>query len=225
MVYGPSNGNKTFDPNTPYFGNHTTTQMVLLSPLFQTYVDFVQGGMDLGKTQYIDAYQRGNFWRNVQTNTNYHVVLKTVLGPTDIQRFATADGKVISNPWSGIPTGTVDINWFDRAVADRHRTSSAQITAQHLPVVPHRQRLPDLGWLLHRRLSQRQWGSAEWPDLPCQPRSSTSWRPVFSQDIAALSHEVGEWMDGSVQKQLVALPGQRHSGSRRSTGCTTIHTP
>ena len=46
----------------------TVTQNTLASPLFNAGIDFVQGGVDLGNTQYIDAYQRGNFWSGVSTN-------------------------------------------------------------------------------------------------------------------------------------------------------------
>ena len=35
MVYGASNGNMTFDPDTTYFGNYTATQMVSFSPHLQ----------------------------------------------------------------------------------------------------------------------------------------------------------------------------------------------
>ena len=35
--------------------------------------------MDLGHTQYIDAFQRGNFWSIVQNNPNSHLLLG---GPT-----------------------------------------------------------------------------------------------------------------------------------------------
>jgi hypothetical protein len=81
MVYGASNGNKTFDPSTAYFGNYSTTQMITLSPIFRGEFDYDQGGTDLGKTQYEDAYQRGNFWAAVQTNNKYHLILKTVTAP------------------------------------------------------------------------------------------------------------------------------------------------
>ena len=78
MVYGSTNGNMTFDPNTHTVSNgNTVTQNTLASPLFNAGIDFVQGGVDLGNTQYIDAFQRGNFWSGVSTNTGYHVLLGT----------------------------------------------------------------------------------------------------------------------------------------------------
>src|SRR5579872_3966944 len=114
MVY--NNGQNVFDPNTKYSpGNLTATQMVAQSLIFQSLVDYNQGGTDLGKTQYEDAYERGNFWGyGVDSNTNYHLVFaKPVIAPDQTLNVPASEGSVISNPWSGIPTGTADINWFD----------------------------------------------------------------------------------------------------------------
>ena len=52
LVYGASNGNMTFDPNTTYSGNQTATEMVANSVIFKSLVDYVQGGINIGKTQY-----------------------------------------------------------------------------------------------------------------------------------------------------------------------------
>jgi len=49
MVYGSSNGNMTFDPNTTYSGKYTATQMIAASPIFaSSSIDYVQGGVNLG---------------------------------------------------------------------------------------------------------------------------------------------------------------------------------
>src|SRR4051794_16536999 len=80
MVYGPGNGNTTFDPNT-HVVDGTTSNVIDVtksSPVFSSAVQWVSGHQNLGATQYIDAYQRGNFWKHVQTNTNYHVLLNPI---------------------------------------------------------------------------------------------------------------------------------------------------
>src|SRR5215469_10349811 len=76
MIYGQSNGNKTFDPNVAKQNGVTITQNLLNSPLFNK-LDWKWGSLDMGTTQYEDAYQRGSFWGNVKTHTSYHVVFKT----------------------------------------------------------------------------------------------------------------------------------------------------
>jgi hypothetical protein len=193
MVYGSQNGNMTFDPSTPYFGNFSTTQVVALSPLFQKYIDFVQGGTDLGKTQYIDAYERGNFWTEVQTNSNYHIILKTVIGPEQTFNVPAADGNVIPNPWSGIPTGTADINWFDQQLqAVIHKYSKIQPNI--LPLF-----ITDNVYLTSGGCCIGGYHSANGRQPSGQTYSystiiSQAAVPVFSQDVSALAHELGEWL-------------------------------
>src|SRR5579862_9346075 len=95
MVYGTSNGNMTLDPNEKKLSNgNTIVQNTLASPLFKSGIEFDQGGVDLGKTQYIDAFQRGNFWSHVKTHTGYHVLLgtPTVLSEQTIT-VPSSDGK------------------------------------------------------------------------------------------------------------------------------------
>jgi hypothetical protein len=202
MVYGASNGNKTFDPTTTgEFGTMSTVQMVNNSPIFQSNVDYVQGGTDLGKTQYEDAYQRGNFWTSVKTNTNYHLLLKTLIAPVQTFTVPVADGDVISNPWSGIPTGTADINWFDeqlQTVINKYSCSVIKepcISANVLPLfVTENVYLTEFG-----ECCIGGYHSANGPAPGGQTYSySTSIQqaavPVFSQDVGALAHEVGEWI-------------------------------
>src|SRR6478672_8472397 len=82
-------GNKVFDPTVDqYSDGETVLQNFETSPLLTSDIDFKSGGVDLGATQYIDAYQRGNFYtkRVRKGNTNYHVVLgsPTLLAPLNI---------------------------------------------------------------------------------------------------------------------------------------------
>ncbi|MFZ0801000.1 MAG: hypothetical protein WBQ09_05685 [Terriglobales bacterium] len=193
MVYGASNGNMTFDPSTPYFENYSTTQMVMDSPIFKSEFDYNQGGTDLGKTQYEDAYQRGNFWGAVKTNTDYHLILKTVLGPEQTFTVPAGEGDVINNPWSGIPTGTADINWFDEQL-QTVITKYKQINPSVLPLF-----ITENVYLTEGGCCIGGYHSANGPAPAGQTYSySTSIQqagvPVFSQDVGALAHEVGEWI-------------------------------
>src|SRR5208283_4950357 len=49
----------------------------VLSPVFDMTTNYTQGGVDVGTTQYIDAFQRANFWSTVQSAQNYHLLLAT----------------------------------------------------------------------------------------------------------------------------------------------------
>src|SRR5579872_541966 len=195
MVY--NNGQNVFDPNTKYSpGNLTATQMVAQSLIFQSLVDYNQGGTDLGKTQYEDAYERGNFWGyGVDSNTNYHLVFaKPVIAPDQTLNVPASEGSVISNPWSGIPTGTADINWFDaqlQTIIHKYK----QIQPNVLPIF-----LTYNVYLTEGGCCIGGYHSANGPAPNGQTYSYTTTIaqdgsvPVFSMDVSALSHELGEWI-------------------------------
>lgn len=193
MVYGASNGNTTFDPSTPYFGTFSTTEMIGMSPIFRGELDFTQGGTDLGKTQYIDAYQRGNFWEAIQHNRRYHILLEKVTGPELTFNVPANEGSVISNPWSGIPTGTADINWFDQqlqTVLARY----TQIQPNMLPLfITENVYLTEGGCCIGGYHSANQ-GAPGGQTYSYSTSIQQADVPVFSQDIGALSHELGEWL-------------------------------
>jgi len=195
MVYGSSNGNMTFDPNTLYSGGKTATQIIAGSPIFVSSVDYVQGGVDIGKTQYEDAYERANFWGSVSTNTNYHLLFaKPIIGPEQTINVTPAQGNVISNPWSGIPTGIMDINAFDAQLQTIMR-KFPQITPNVLPIF--------LTYNVYLTSNAECCIGGYHSANGLQPNGQTysytttisqGVAPVFSQDISALSHELGEWL-------------------------------
>ena len=118
----PSDGNKTFDPNEHKLSNaRTVIQNTLLSPLFNAGIDFKQGATDLGNTQYEDAFQRGTWWgKNVKKNTNYHVLLKTVIKPEQTINCTNSLCGVytiqFSNGGPKIVAGVADINYYDSLI-------------------------------------------------------------------------------------------------------------
>jgi hypothetical protein len=195
MVYGASNGNMTFDPSMPNFGTQSSVQVLQSSPLLTSTVDFVQGGVDLGKTQYIDAFQRGNLWKAVKQNTQYHVLLGNVsVLPEQTITVTSSQGSVITNPFfPGHNVGTMDINAFD-AKLQGFISQLNQITPATLPIfVTYDVYLTSGGCCI---------GGYHGANAP-QPSGQTyayttmvdQGNGVFSQDVAAASHEIGEWMD------------------------------
>src|SRR6266700_1621684 len=68
----------TFDPSHVLSNGKTVTNNTVASPIFSS-IPFTSGGVSMGTTQYIDAYQRANFWGAVASHTGYHLVLG---GPT-----------------------------------------------------------------------------------------------------------------------------------------------
>ena len=204
MVFGASNGNMTFDPASIYFATLTTTEMVNDSPIFKSEIDFKQGGTDLGKTQYEDAYQRGNFWGSVKTNNNYHLIFQTEVVPGElVLNVPAAYGSVIGNPWSGIPTGTADINWFDaqlQGVINAYSCSKIKppcIGPNVLPLfITYNVYLTEFGECCiggyHSALLGAPAGQTYSYSTSISQANVVG--GVFSQDIGALAHEMGEWV-------------------------------
>jgi hypothetical protein len=197
MVFGAKNGKMTFDPLAVTLGNgKTLIQNVLASPLFSKGVKFKQGGVKVGTGQYIDAFQRANFWSSVSTNTNYHVVFvnPTVL-PEQTITVKLTDGKVITNPFGANPAGEMYVNDFDKQVV-RMIANLPQITPDVLPLFitydTFLTEVPLEGCCIggyHSALGSQPGG---------QTYAYTTYEDEvgsFSQDVSAMSHELGEWMD------------------------------
>ncbi len=110
MVYGATNGNHTFDPKHVLSNGKTVIRNIIASPIFNHGVNFTQGGTNLGTTQYVDAFQRGNFWSTVASHSSYHVLLAApVVLPEQTINVTPALGKVMKNPFGSGIVGTYDI--------------------------------------------------------------------------------------------------------------------
>lgn len=179
-----------FDPQHVLSNGRTVVQNVSLSPIFNSGIDFVQGGTDVGNTQYIDAFQRGNFWSDVSTNTNYHVLLNLVVLPEQSIIVPSSSGKIGTE--FGVRVALVDINFFD-AKLQSIISANSTITPNGFPIaLTYDTYLTQGGCCIGGYHSA--FGSAAAP----QTYSHFTYIDkvgAFSQDVSALSHEVGEWMD------------------------------
>jgi hypothetical protein len=202
MVFGASNGNMTFDPNTIYSGNMTATEMINGSILFHSDVDYVQGGTDLGTTQYEDAYQRGDFWEDVKTNTNYHILFpKAVIAPEQTFKVPSSEGSVFINPFGiagGATVGVANINWFD-AQLQTVIAKFPQIKPNTFPIfITYNVYLSGDSGLGGCCIGGYHSANAGPPNGQTYSYATTITQnpkeAVFSQDISALSHEIGEWI-------------------------------
>jgi hypothetical protein len=195
MVYGALNGNRTFDPTTAKASNGlTVVKNIIASPVFNAGENFTQGGTNLGTTQYIDAFQRGNFWKNVQTHPGYHVRLGTpVVLPLQTITVTPALGSVMSNPFGAGVVGTYDINAFD-AKLQAIMLHFTQINPSALPLFV----TYDIYLTQGGGCCIGGYHSANGAQPGGQTYSHATYvgsQGAFSQDVSALSHEIGEWMD------------------------------
>jgi hypothetical protein len=182
----------TFDPSHVLPNGKAVTANTTASPVFVSAIDFIQGGVDLGTTQYIDAFQRGNFWGNGATSLhpNYHLLLG---GPTvDAEQ-------TLSPPATRGRTGTpfghrvaeVDINWLDTQL--HSLLTKLAIQPNTLPIfLLYDTYLTNGGCCIggyHSAVTNIN-GTVSYAEF-----TYVDFVGDFSQDVSALSHEVGEWAD------------------------------
>jgi hypothetical protein len=195
MVFDKNHGNHTFDPNKNKFKGQSVsvTKTITNSPIFKSNVDFVQGGTNLGKTQYIDAFQRGNFWgKNVKKNNKYHVLLGKVTVLAEQTIHCNTSDCAVGNEF-GKTVGLMDINHFD-AIVQGYISKFTQIQPNTLPIfLTYDNYLTSGGCCIggYHSANGSQPGGQTYSVSTVVDQGSG----VFSQDTAALSHEIGEWMD------------------------------
>jgi hypothetical protein len=193
LVYKSGTTTTTFTPATKQSNGLSAVQNTVNSPIFQK-IDWKAGDgvTDLGVTQYEDAFQRGNFWGQVKTATGYHVLL----GAPKVAKVQTivvpaADGSV-GNEF-GVKVGLADINWFDAQI-QAIMTKAKVIQPNTLPIfMTYNVYLTQFGGCCIGGY-HGSFGSTAAP----QAYSHFTYigtPGAFSQDVGALSHEIGEWVD------------------------------
>lgn len=190
LLLNPTPGG-IFDPSHILPNGRTVIQNTALSPIFNAGIDFVQGGTDVGNTQYIDAFQRASFWGDVSKNTNYHVLLNLVVLPPVTMVVPPNSGKIQTE--FGIRAALVDINFFD-AQLQSIISNNSTITPNSLPIALTYDTYLTSGGGCCIGGYHSAFGNASAP----QTYSHFTYidNPgAFSQDVSALSHEVGEWVD------------------------------
>ena len=184
-----SNG-AVYDPSTTLANGNTVTKNATLSPIFSSSVDFTSGGTSMGSTQYIDAFQRANFWGVTPSTHTYHLLLaETTLAEQTLKppkQYGTT-GTVF-----GVHAGLVDINWFD---------SQARSLLTTLGITPNTFAIfltYDVYLTQHRSCCIGGYHSSTGSTSAPQSYAHATYVDVagaFAQDVSALSHEVGEWAD------------------------------
>jgi hypothetical protein len=74
---------------------------------------FAPTDLGIGATQWLDLYQRANFWSTVSTrSTGYHLLLDPSDIPAVTLHVPAAQGITAFNPTTNRPQGIVSANWF-----------------------------------------------------------------------------------------------------------------
>jgi hypothetical protein len=189
----PSFNNMVFNPKRDKYSNgQTVLKNFLVSPLVKSVVDFKSAGTDLGKTQYIDAFQRGTFWSSVQNNKNYHVVLgsPTVLKPLKIT-VAAGQGSVITNPFGTQKVGEYGFGAMDGQINSYIQSHSSITPDTFVFFISHNIFLTSGGCCI----GGYHYATSSSPTSQSYGYTTLVTEHSFSQDVSAASHEIGEWMD------------------------------
>jgi hypothetical protein len=191
IVITNRNGSKTtFDPAHVLSNGNSVTTNTVTSPVFDSTTTYIQGGTNVGTTQYIDAFQRANFWGTVSSNPNYHILLApTVLAEQTLSP-TRSNGKT-GSPF-GFTAGEVDINWFDAQLPGI--MSRLGIQPNTFPIfLTYDVYLTQGGSCCIGGYHSSE-GSVSNPQSYAEA-TYVDHPGAFSQDVSALSHEVGEWAD------------------------------
>ena len=190
IVITPRRGSQvTYDPSHVLSNGLTVTNSTVQSPIF-TGIPFTSGGVSMGTTQYVDAYQRANFWGQVQSHTGYHVLLGgPTIEPEQTLSPPTRSGKV--GTVFGFQAGLVDINWFDAQI--QNIITKLGLTPNTFPIFL----TYDVYLTQNNSCCIGGYHSSFGLTSAPQAYAHATYvdHPTFAQDVSALSHEVGEWMD------------------------------
>jgi len=113
-----------FDPTAqdPCISNYTVLNLVQNSPVYvatdYTFTDSNGNNpVDVGNTQYDDAYQRANFWTYVAPHANVVTPYHTLLGLTTLSAVNVTVPELDGYTDQGsCPQGVMDYNWWDNYV-------------------------------------------------------------------------------------------------------------
>jgi hypothetical protein len=187
--------------------------LVESSPIFQSQ-NWTLNGVDIGTTQYIDAFQRANFWQYVQNTGNaYHTLLNSTTGepltlplsypaPTLAAEIRTGVKSSCTNPGGSGSTnganyqGIVDFNVMHNAMVSYIATHG--ITPSQFPIFILYNVMYSQNGLLY--LGGYHFSEAFYPQALTSPGQTfavanfrTNGTGPF--DVSILSHEIAEWMD------------------------------
>jgi hypothetical protein len=210
MVFTQNGKNYTFDPAKVKLANNKNRSVVtamLDSPLFNSKINFnPQYGscspscIDLGKTQYEDAFQRGTWWGNdIGSNTSYHILYTTKTEKEQTIKFSCSDC-VINNPFGSGIVGTYNINSFDNQLQSFLKNIS-DVNPGVLPLFITYDIYLTSGGCCIGGYHDADGGQPTGQTYSYATYVDTA--GAFSQDVSAFTHEMGEWTDDPFVDNIV----------------------
>jgi hypothetical protein len=184
---------KVFDASAPMIGETiSATQAISESPILQS-APFTAGSVNVGTTQYVDAFQRANFWSSVSTTSpNYHVLLTgPVVLPTQSYKVPAGQGSVMPGPVAGTFRATLDQSFIDSSITPALFKKFPHITPADFTIFLTYNVFPGGAYGYHDYYGPNaQTGKTYTFVSYLEP-----YKQLIDADISTLAHEVAEWMD------------------------------
>ena len=234
-VIATTQGTTVFDPMAadPCLSSPNNVPFTLMeqSPLFEP-TDFKFGNTKIGTTQYIDAFQRANFWQFVG-GTNYHTILDPQIYPAvsiDIpgdQGFAIPANLPV--PVDCGPEAVVNIDYMSQQVLPRLLASEG-VNPSQFPIFLFHNTVLTLSaykgfYILgyHSAIVSPTFNGIRGqgpPGAPVQTYAfidfeTSGFFDPFVPNTSIAAHEIGEWMDDPFVNN--PTPAWGHSGQQ--AGC------
>jgi hypothetical protein len=199
--------------------NNSVLNMTLASPMFQN-VSYTMSGVQVGTTEYVDAFQRANFWQDVKGTPWFTYLRPTVLPSVKVTVPADKGSSNFSISDCGDFTqfGLMDIDWWDTYLQTTLMPGLASkgVSPTSFPI------------FLFNSVFEYQGDQSQCCILgyhsaytnssnTLQTYSISSWDTSgqFGGDISVSSHEIAEWMDDPAVNN--ATPAWGNIG--QVTGC------
>jgi hypothetical protein len=206
----------TFDPSAaPDAGctaGQTAMSLVENSPIFQNY-PWALNGVNVGVTQYIDAFQRSNFWSSLENGNAYHTLLTYSAGPPLRLALSYSSPSLDAEVRTGVATncanpggsgstngaayqGIVDFTTLEDAMTGY--IALHHIKPDRFPVFILYNVMYSQNGLLY--LGGYHFSEAPYPEVlmsPGQTYAMANFRTNGTGpfDVSILSHEIAEWLD------------------------------
>ena len=223
-------GVTTFDPTQNdnaclVAPNNNPLKLFQHSPMFDNY-DISVGGVDLGHTQYIDAFQRAEFWNVLGEDgrEDYHLLLDPIKTLSPVFINVPADSGITLPPEFGAcgPFGVVDIDFFDAYLnATVLPALQPQVNAGNFPIfmlynsVLAAKPITDIFVTCCFLGYHGTTGSVPIQTYSPSDFDTTGLFGSTQGDSNTLSHEVGEWANDPFGNN--ATPAWGHTG--QVAGC------
>lgn len=198
VVYDPT----AVDPCVS--GSHTDVDVIANSPIF-TNNDWTMNGVSIGNTQYIDAFQRAQFWSLVG-GTPYHLVLQQSTLPPQALVFQPSGGSGPGTNYNAAifggcgHIGVVNINNLDAAVhALITGPLASSINVGTFPIFLTKNVVSATsGVSIYSNCCVLGYhsGFTVGSNLQIYSPFSLDTSGVFGGDVSTLSHEMGEAVNG-----------------------------